>query len=106
VTVVCAAMGVARSHIHDRLNRPPVWRDGRHSRPFDDTAVLAEIKVELLQRPTYGYRRIHGRLQCRRRESGALPVNHKRIYRVVKSHACSSPSRRAIGRPRSTTAGS
>ena len=86
MTAVCATMGVARSHIHDRLHRPSGWRDGRRSRSSNDTAVLAEIKVELLRRPTYGYRRIHGRLQRRRRESGAPPVNHKRIYRVMKAH--------------------
>lgn len=48
--------------------------------------MLAEIKVELLRLPSYGYRRIHGRLQRRRPESGAPPVNQKRIYRVMEAH--------------------
>ena len=49
--------------------------------------LLAEIKDTIAGQPTYGYRRIHALLRRQRREEGgAVPINVKRVYRVMKAH--------------------
>ena len=37
-------------------------------------------------RPTYGYRRIGAILNRQLRLKGLAPVNHKRVYRIMKAH--------------------
>ncbi len=38
------------------------------------------------KRPTYGYRRITALLNRERKENGENPVNHKRVYRIMKAN--------------------
>ena len=53
---VADALGVARSHLHERVRRPAPPR-GRY-RKADDEVLLPLIRRLVDERPTYGYRRI------------------------------------------------
>lgn len=55
---VCRTMGLARSHVCDLLVRDEDWTDGRrHRTPSGDAELLAELRQEIAQLPSYGYRR-------------------------------------------------
>lgn len=51
-----------------------------------DVELLSEIKVILSNRPTYGYRRVTAILNANRHAKSQSPINHKRIYRVMREH--------------------
>lgn len=51
-----------------------------------DANLLADIKLLMQKKPSYGYRRITSKLNTNRRLNGLLCVNHKRVYRVMKAH--------------------
>lgn len=80
---VCSALGVARSNVMQRLHAP---HRPRRQRMTDDAAVLTAIRVQIGSRPTYGYRRLGAVLNRERRGLGEATWNHKRIYRVMKTH--------------------
>jgi putative transposase len=85
VKTTCDALGVARSNLIARVAPSPTHqRRGRRPQPEDE--LLAEIKVTIAGQPTYGYRRIHALIRRRRAREGGLPVNVKRVYRVMKTH--------------------
>lgn len=90
--VVCEALGVARSHVHALRGRPDSWQDGRKARmPRDDEALVGEIKAQIADLPSYGYRRACALLN-RERKAASLPrVNAKRVYRVMAEHALLLP---------------
>jgi putative transposase len=82
VKTVADVLGVARSNLVEQLagttrRRTPYQRQG-------DAALLAAIRQLTDARPTYGYRRITALLNRARRASAAEPVNHKRVYRLIK----------------------
>jgi transposase InsO family protein len=83
VKAVADTIGVARSNLVDHLRRPERPPRGPYRRA-DDAAVLAEIRVITDARPTYGYRRVTALLNRARRSSGAPPLNHKRIFRLMR----------------------
>jgi putative transposase len=99
---VCQALGVARSNVHARKGRPPSWLDGRCARTPHDAELLANIRQEIADLPSYGYRRACA-LVNRKRSSAAQPrVNPKRVYRVMASNALllpKAPRRRQSSRP-------
>lgn len=77
-------MGLARSHVKDLLKRSADWTDGRsHRTPSDDDRLLDELRHEIAELPSYGYRRACALVNRQRRETGASPVNAKRVYRVL-----------------------
>lgn len=77
-------MGLARSHVKDLLKRSADWTDGRsHRTPSDDAQLLDELRHEIAELPSYGYRRACALVNRQRRETGASPVNAKRVYRVL-----------------------
>lgn len=83
--VVCMALGVSRSNIHERLKEPKREKITRRD-PVSDIA-LTELLQELVgKRPTYGYRRATAVLNRRFRQEGKELVNHKRIYRLMKEN--------------------
>jgi hypothetical protein len=59
VKAVCVALGLARSNIHRLHARPESWGDARTRRtePASDAILLDEIKAQITELPTYGYRR-------------------------------------------------
>lgn len=89
---VCEVLGVARSNVAVRASRSADWSDGRKGRcPIDDAALVAEIRAEVTDLPTYGYRRACEFVRRRRRAEGRPAVNHKRVYRVMREHALLLP---------------
>lgn len=80
---VADTIGVARSNLVDHLRRPERRRRGPYHRT-EDEAVLAEIRAIIDARPTYGYRRVTALLNRARRSSGEPPLDHKRIFRLMR----------------------
>ena len=81
---VTDTLGVARSNIADRVKgvhakRGPQTREG-------DLELAAEIRRLVDARSTYGYRRIAALIKRERRSTGGMPVNAKRIYRLMQKH--------------------
>lgn len=88
--VVAETLGVSRSNLHDRLRHDqlrPGAKPRRRYHKAQDAAVLPLLRGLVDQRPTYGYRRITALLNRARALQGALPVNHKRVYRIMRDHA-------------------
>ena len=81
---VARILGVSRSNLHERLNGGSKPRRRYHK--AQDAALLPLIDKLVEQRPTYGYRRITAALNRLLRSEGLTPVNHKRVYRIMKSH--------------------
>ena len=83
VKAVAEALDVSRSNLVERLSdeRP---KRARYSMAADAelTPLIREIVDE---RPTYGYRRVTAFLNRRLCQAGQGRVNHKRIYRIMKS---------------------
>lgn len=81
---VCAILGIARSNIQERLVRPKDWSDGRrHRRTADDGHLLQEIREQIADLPSYGYRRACALVNRQRRARQLPRVNHKRVFRVM-----------------------
>lgn len=101
---VCAALGLARSNILRLQARPQDWVDGRTqgAAAADDAALLEEIKAQITELPTYGYRRACALVNRQRANAGAPRVNAKRVYRVMAGNALllpKAPRRRQSSRP-------
>ena len=82
---IAETVGVARSNLVVQAAASTL-RQRRARRPKPEDMLLAEIKDTIAGQPTYGYRRIHALLRRQRREQGAVAVNVKRVYRVMKAH--------------------
>lgn len=82
--VVAETLGVARSNLIDRLNGRTKPRRRYHK--AQDAAVVPMITALVSARPTYGYRRITAILNRQLRTESLAPVNHKRVYRIMKAH--------------------
>ena len=94
-SVVAETLGVSRSNLHDRLTGSAKPR--RRCHKAQDAAVVPLITALVAARPTYGYRRsCHCRaigpsangdaiLNRQLRATGAAPVNHKRVYRIMQA---------------------
>ena len=82
VKVVADMLSVARSNLIERMQGATRPR-GPYRRQGDDE-LLQAIRQLTDARPTYGYRRITALLNRARRASGAEPVNHKRVFRLMR----------------------
>lgn len=78
---VANTLGVARSNLVEQLGGKAKPRSRYHRQ--GDNELLAAIRQLTDARPTYGYRRITALLNRARRASGAEPVNHKRVFRLM-----------------------
>lgn len=100
---VCRALGLARSHIHDLRHRDEQWRDGRTGRtPAGDARLLDELREQIAELPSYGYRRACALVNRQRAQEGAARVNPKRAYRVMAQAGLllpKAPRRRQSSRP-------
>ena len=104
MTAVCQALGLARSNIHRLQVRCESWVDARTQRatPVSDATLLDEIKAQITELPTYGYRRTCALVNRHLATTGAPRVNAKRVYRMMASHALllpKAPRRRQSNRP-------
>jgi transposase InsO family protein len=81
---VCDTLGVARSHVHARRHRGEDWRDARMNRTqAPDDELLGEIRLQIADLPSYGYRRACALVNRERRVQCRPLVNPKRAYRVM-----------------------
>lgn len=80
--VVADTLGVARSNLIVQMQGKAKSR-GSYQRQGDNE-LLQAIRQLTDARPTYGYRRITALLNRARRTSGAGPVNHKRVFRLMR----------------------
>ncbi len=81
---VCWILGVARSHVHDMHHRDAQWTDGRRGRTTaGDAQLLAQIREQIAELPSYGYRRACALVNRHRGVQGGARVNPKRVYRVM-----------------------
>jgi len=84
VRTVCRALGLARSHVNDLHHRAGGWQDGRRGRtPRGDAQLLDEIREQIAELPSYGYRRACALVNRQRATQGVSRVNPKRAYRVM-----------------------
>ncbi len=81
---IAQTLGVSRSAVQERLKGRS--RPRGPYRKVNDAVALPLITALASARPTYGYRRITALLNRQMRESGAEPVNHKRVYRIMKAN--------------------
>lgn len=87
---VCRSLGVARSHIQRLKTRPDSWTDGRRGRtPEADKQLLEDIRTQITELASYGYRRACA-LVNRMRQEGSR-VNAKRVYRVMAGNGLLLP---------------
>ena len=103
MTVVCQALGLARSNVHVLRSRPDSWVDGRTRRtPLGDEQLLSDIREQITELPSYGYRRACALVNRQRASSSGPRVNPKRVYRVMAANALLLP--KAPRRPQSSRA--
>lgn len=105
---VCEALGLARSHIHTLKHRPASWSDGRKGRVLDDSELVDEVRQQLAELPSYGYRRACALVNRQRVATGQARVNAKRVYRVMATHKLllpRAPRRQHSSRPHSGKVG-
>jgi len=81
---VATTLGVSRSNLHDRVNGSAKPRRSYHK--AQDAAVLPRIQALVARRPTYGYRRVTALLNRELRAVDLPPVNHKRVFRIMKNN--------------------
>ena len=82
---VAETLGVARSHLHERVHRD---REPRGDyRKADDDGLLPLIRRLVDERPTYGYRRITALVNRELAKAAQPPVNHKRVFRIMRQNA-------------------
>lgn len=81
---VAEALEVSRSNVTDRKSRKTP-KKGTY-RKADDVDLLPLIRSLVDERPSYGYRRIHRLLVRILLREGKAPVNHKRVYRIMKQN--------------------
>jgi putative transposase len=88
-------------------SRPLSWVDGRTGRtPQGDEQLLADIRAQITELPSYGYRRACALVNRQRAAQGSARVNPKRVYRVMAAHALllpKAPRRRQSSRPHEGT---
>jgi hypothetical protein len=51
-----------------------------------DVELLQEVRQVISTRASYGYRRTAAIIRRQRRREGRPPVNHKRVYRLMREH--------------------
>jgi putative transposase len=98
---VCQALGLARSNVHLLRNRSNAWIDGRTQRtPRGDEQLLSDIREQITDLSSYGYRRACALVNRQRASVDAPRVNPKRVYRVMAANALLLP--KAPRRPQSS----
>ena len=82
---VAETIGVARSHLHDKVRRTPKPRGPYRKQEDDALALLVRRLVD--ERPTYGYRRITALVNRELVRQGLPGANRKRVHRIMQRHA-------------------
>lgn len=79
---IARALGVSRSNLAFRL-KPAPKRAPKYNK-VEDSGLLPQIRSICDERPSYGYRRVTVLLNRKLRDTSAAPVNHKRVYRIMR----------------------
>ena len=100
---ICLALGLARSHVHALARRSASWQDRRRAKACaGDAGLLEDIRRQIAELPSYGYRRACALVNRERAAQGGPRVNAKRVYRVMAAHAlllARAPRRPQSSRP-------
>jgi putative transposase len=91
---VANTLGVARSNLVVAPRRRGPYRKA------DDAWLLPLIRAIVDQRPTYGYRRAGALLTRQLATLGKPPVNHKRVYRLMRQNGLLLARHTGTGRQR------
>lgn len=81
---VADVLGVARSNLARRRRADD--EPQRRSPKAADAAALELLRRLVDTRPTYGYRRITALMNRELAAAGEPPINHKRVYRLMRDH--------------------
>jgi hypothetical protein len=85
VKAIADTMGVARSHLIERMKPQEKSFRARYHKA-DDAWLLPLIRELVDCRATYGYRRICALLNRKLDEMNKPGVNHKRVYRIMRQN--------------------
>ena len=82
---VADVLGVSRSSliVQSKKNPPPLPSPTLRAA---NEEVLAEIRQITDERPMYGYPRVTAMLRKARKTAGKQPINHKRVYRIMREN--------------------
>jgi transposase InsO family protein len=82
---IAEALGVSRSNLAERTRgvTPP---RGPYLKA-EDAVLLPIIRIFVDERPTYGYRRITALVNRELEKHSQVPVNRKRVHRIMQRHA-------------------
>ena len=81
---VSDTLEVSRSNLIHRLNQEETRMKSIDK--ADDLRLLPTIREIVSQKPTYGYRRVTQLVNRQLQKDDYSPVNHKRIYRIMRKH--------------------
>lgn len=76
---------MSRSNLMEQINNTTSSREKSY-RKLSDGEVLPLIEEILKERQSYGYRRITVLLNDRLKNMGRKPMNHKKVYRIMKQN--------------------
>lgn len=85
---IAEALGISRSHLTMALNAESNKQAEKDFSKIDahaDKKLAADLREIVKERPSYGYRRACAVLNRKFVSCGQKKVNHKRVYRVMKS---------------------
>jgi len=89
VTTITRSLEVSRSNLSERLKSVDECKSSRRrqrSSREEDTWLLPMIRRLTDWKPTYGYRRITRLLGRELKLDNKAPVNHKRVYRIMREN--------------------
>lgn len=90
---ITETLNISRSNQYTKGTR----RNRRYKPKQEDSKYLPLIREITDNRPTYGYRRVTALMNRNLRENHQSPVNHKRIYRIMRVNHLLLP--RYTGKP-------
>ena len=82
---ISRVLGVSRSNLSEQVKDKSQKLPATFSNTSDGEH-LRQIKTVVDKRPTYGYRRVTAHVNLALKTLGNKPVNHKRIYRIMKAN--------------------
>lgn len=82
------ALDVSRSNLMEQL----AMTDEKKQKKINNESDILKVILDVVDKKmTYGYRRVHAVVNQRRISEGLSPINHKRVYRLMKEHSLLLP---------------
>jgi transposase InsO family protein len=82
---IAATLQVSRSNLIEQCRKEPPPSPAKKARDMD-IDILERIRRITDERSTYGYPRVTAVLRKELKNEGKSPVNHKRVYRLMKEN--------------------